>query len=36
MELGMLEYVDKEVPNLGTNWTSFGMDVMETVVKETL
>jgi hypothetical protein len=36
MELGMLEYVDKEVPNLGTNWTSFGMDVIETVVKETL
>lgn len=36
IELGMLEYVDSEHPTLGTNWTSFGMDVMEAVVKDML
>lgn len=36
IELGMLEYVDKDHPTLGTNWTSFGMDVMAQTVKDTL
>lgn len=36
MDLGMLEYIDSEHPTLGTNWTSFGMDVMAQVVRDTL
>lgn len=36
VKLGMLEPVDPENPQQGFSWTSFGMDVMEQVVRDTL
>jgi hypothetical protein len=35
-KLGMLEAVDPNVPTLGYVWTSFGIDVMTQVVKDSL